>query len=226
MMSDLSSPGVSLAEFLAALFSTGQVGVGRGVDLSHGQEAATRVLQGAYQEMLEELPLGEDAEADEGIVLDVPMGLAAGRYLYAVCLALADRVMSAEQVTAVCAALPPEPRTAAELLSADLVLRHLPEIDRMARAMGDDDPLVKGLQLAAARFPLSSVGMPLDREPDVDLRLVRRSKALWRMYVDRIIEWQDEGRLRDPAVAAGVRDALGLHTKLAPRLAARLAVGE
>jgi hypothetical protein len=216
--------GVSLAEFLAALFATGQVAVGRGVDLMQGREAAVRVLEGAFGEMVEELPEFDPSEGKPA--LEVETALAAGRYLYGVCLALADRAMTEEQVLAVCAALPAAPGTVAEVLSADLVLRHLPEIDRMARAMGEDDPLVKGLQMAAARFPLSAVGIPLASEADVDLRLVRRHAGLWRVYVDRVLERQDEARMRDPAVSAGVRDALGLHAALAPRLGAKLALGE
>jgi hypothetical protein len=76
--------------------------------------------------------------------------------------------------------------------------------------------------MVAGRFPLSSVGIAIDPPPD--LALLRRYEGLWQLYIDRVTERQDLSRLRDPSVSAAVRDVLGLHSHLAPQLAAQLAV--
>eukprot|EP01031_Cornospumella_fuschlensis_P009151 gene9151-11240_t len=92
----------------------------------------------------------------------------------------------------------------------------------MARTMSETDPLVVGLQTAALRFPLSAVGIPLPKAPD--LTLLHRHDSLWRLYLDRVLECQDESHLTNSAVSIGIRDALGMHASLAPKLNAQLAL--
>jgi hypothetical protein len=210
----------SLVEFTAALFSSGQVAVERDADLMMNEAEVRLGLQTAFEHMIEELP----GTQNTGLAFSPVIGVAAARYVYRLCLALADRAMSEEQVLSVCAAMPEVPLTPDEVLSVDLTLRHLPEIYQMARTMSDTDPLLAGLQKVARRFPLSSVGIPLEDAPE--LSLLHRHEGLWRFYLDRVLERQDAARLSDPAVAAGVKDALGMHRQLAPKLSAQFALAD
>ena len=57
----------------------------------------------------------------------------------------------------------------------------------------------------------------------VDPGAVAQHLALLALYVDRVIATRDVSRLADARVRDGVRRALGLHTELAPQLAAALA---
>lgn len=215
-----SSPAATLAEFATTLFASGQAAVQRDADLTAHEDEAARQLAAVFATVVEELP-GTDA-ASPALSFSREAGLSALRFLYRLCLALADRAMTEAQVRVACAGMPPPAVTADELLSVDLALRHLPEIHRMARSMSESDPLIEGVEAAATRFPLSSVGIPL-KEP-ADLALLQRSDSLWRLYLDRVLERQDVSRLDSPAVRAGVRDALGMHSHLAPKLAAQLAL--
>lgn len=190
----------------------------RDADLMAHEDAAARQLEAHFATAVEELPGGNSPS----LVFSREAALAALRFVYRLCLTLADRAMTEAQVRAVCAGMPPQAVTADELLSTDLALRHLPEIYRMARSMSESDPLIQELEVMAMRFPLSSVGIALSQPPD--LALLKRNDSLWRLYVDRVLERQDVSRLASPEVSAAVRDALGMHPQLAPKLAAQLAL--
>jgi|JI8StandDraft_1071087.scaffolds.fasta_scaffold211742_2 hypothetical protein len=204
-----------LSDFIAALLATGEVAVAREHDFLPDEAAVKQRLAAAMETTLADMP-GESA-----LTYQPDIAFAAACYLYRLCLALTDRAMSEEQVHAWTAAMPPIPSTADELLSADLVLRHLPEIHLLASRMSATDPLVAGIETAASRFPLSSVGITLPHLPD--LTNLKRHPALWQLYVDRIIERQDASRLADHEVRLAVADALGEHAlSLAPKLAVAL----
>ncbi|MEZ0275978.1 MAG: hypothetical protein ACAH88_13815, partial [Roseimicrobium sp.] len=102
--------------------------------------------------------------------------------------------------------------------SADVVLRHLPALYQWAKSLSAADPLVLGMPALAVRFTLSSVGMGALPEP-LDITTLKRHESLWRWYIDRVMERQDESRLSDPDVNAAVRDALGTHPSLSSRMA-------
>lgn len=215
-----SSSAAILAEFATALFASGQAAVQRDMDLMAHEDAAARQLEGVFATTVDELP---GAEASS-LVFCREAALSALRFVYRLCLTLADRAMTEAEVRAVCTLMPQQPVTADELLSADLALRHLPEIHRMARSMSDSDPLIQELELVARRFPLSSVGIALKEPPD--LAPLQRHDSLWRLYLDRVLERQDVSRLASPAVRVAVSDALGMHPELAPKIAAQLALTE
>ncbi|WP_395752344.1 hypothetical protein [Prosthecobacter sp.] len=210
---------VSIAEFFSSLHVSGQVGVTREALLPGDSEQTQALLSRAFQDACDDLPGGLKADLE----CCHAAATAAIHYLYRVCQALVDRAMSEEQVAAICAAMPPLPTSPGEMFSQDLALRHLPELWSMARSMSDSDPLVTGIEQAALRFPLSSVGIALKNSPD--LLSLRRHDGLWRLYIDRIIARQDALRLEDASTALAVADALGEHAhSLAPKLAARLAL--
>jgi hypothetical protein len=208
-------PGTAapLAEFASGLFSTGKVVVRRKVDLTPDDPQAVALLAEVYASTIEEL--GGSAEAPE---FQPGAALEALRCVYRLCHALVDRALPAGEVEAIFSTIPPAPGNAAEILSADIVLRHLPTIQQWAKSLSPEEPLVAGMPALALRFPLSSVGMGELPMP-VDLSLLKQHGGLWRLYLDRVIERQDATRLSDPDVQAAVRDALGSHATLAPRLA-------
>jgi hypothetical protein len=209
-----------LPHFISALIATGEVGVAREPDFCGDTAVSMRTFQAAFESALQEMPTVDVS----GLVLVPEIAMASAVWFYRACLALADRAMSEEQVKSWAANLPVAPATPSEVLSADLTLRHLPELHAQARSMSPDDPLVMGLESAARRFPLSGVGVPL-AEPLPDLTLLHRHPGLWRLYLDRVIERQDTSRLRDSQVARAVADALGEHAHtLAPKIAASLAL--
>ena len=114
----------------------------------------------------------------------------------------------------------PAGRGAAADWSADLCLRHLPELHRRARGVAADDPLVAALEELGRRWPLSSVGMEgLD---GVDAPRFAEHAGLRRFYVDRILARGDLGRLADPHLAEEARVILGAHPELCREAAALL----
>ncbi len=119
-----------------------------------------------------------------------------------------------EALEASCPAASPAERA----YSADLFLRYLPDITRLARGVGERDPLVDQLQRMAEHWPLSSVGMSgVTCAPD-DLDPILSNPSLCRLYVDRIIERSDTTRLQPPTVREAVRVALGAYPSLAPAI--------
>jgi hypothetical protein len=207
---------LSPVEFFTALHGSGIATVTR-EDLA-GSEGETTMLR-VFEETQEDL-VGDLAD----LKWEPQTAVEALRYFYRICQALVDRAMSDEEVTSLSSALPAVPSTAGEILAADMTLRHLPDLHAMAKSMSSGDPLVTGISQAAQRFPLSSVGIPLE-DPLPDGSPLQRHAGLWRLYIDRIIERQDVSRLGDERVRLAVVDALGEHAlKLAPKLAAHLAL--
>ena len=206
---------VTPAEFFTALHASGIAGVTRD-ELSEAD--SERVLKRVFDESLEDLP-GDTAD----LHWQPQVAAQALHSFYRLCQALVDRAMTDEQVTALCATVPAPSHAPGDLLSADVTLRHLPELHGMAKSMSSGDPLVEGIEEAARRFPLSSVGIALQEPPDVSA--IQRHAGIWRLYIDRIIDRQDVSRLADERVQLAVTDALGEHAlQFAPKLAAGLAL--
>ena len=108
--------------------------------------------------------------------------------------------------------------------SADLALRFLPDLERLAVAAArGDDPLVERLRDLGREWPLSSVGLrAVDdaAEPDAAaLDVVLGHPALRQLYVDRILTRDDTGRLGSAGVREAVRESLGLYPELGGKVA-------
>src|SRR5947209_17337721 len=88
------------------------------------------------------------------IAFDGPTAMAAGRVLYQAGWYLLN---ANEPVDAAQLRIAAGPRTAAQHLSADLLLRYLPAVHRRARAMRQDDELAAALANLLRRWPLSGV---------------------------------------------------------------------
>ena len=88
--------------------------------------------------------------------------------------------------------LPPPPRTAAEHLSADLMLRFLPTIHRRARAFAPGDALAGILAEALRRWPLSGVLSDLEDGPE-EVGDLGGHPGLALLYAERLAEDERPG---------------------------------
>ncbi len=134
------------------------------------------------------------------------------------------RDADATQMTVLLAVPLPVPVTAAALLSADLTLRYLPEMYRLARTLAPGDPLLAALQNLAAAQPLSGAGLPPEedriRTPEAAAwQAMRAHSGLWRLFIDRVIAAQARWWLSHPDVKTAVRRAAGAFAReLVPSL--------
>ncbi len=140
--------------------------------------------------------------------------------VYRACQLVVCRDVTAEEVAAALAEPVPAARCPAVDWSVDLVLRHLPEVFRLARHLSPADPLVRELRRLAAAWPLSSVG--IDDLGPLKLESFVRLGALLQLYADRVLAAADVSRLGDPRVDAALAKALGAHPELCPEIARRL----
>jgi len=104
--------------------------------------------------------------------------------------------------------------------SVDLVFRFLPDLFTLARRVSRSDPLVEELLGLGQAWPLSSVGM--EDIATVDASRLLAHPCLRQLYVDRILTTGDVSRLKDDAVRAAVKAALGAYPEMAPEVAAVL----
>ncbi|MES2924613.1 MAG: hypothetical protein V4819_23875 [Verrucomicrobiota bacterium] len=102
----------------------------------------------------------------------------------------------------------PDGSNPAAHFSADLCLRHWPDLYRMARARSEDDPLVKVMHELAATFPLSSLGMNLPAANN----LLPPHPGLLQFFAERALERADHTGLADPEIGTLVRLKLGAYT--------------
>lgn len=154
--------------------------------------------------------------------LSRPALLWAAQSVQRACSLLTYREFSADQIQTALAIPCPEEPSFAVVYSVDLTMRFLPDLVRLARAASSDDPLNKFLMDWAEQWPLSSVGIG-GVTPRGPLTFLDHP-CLRQLYIDRILVEQDESRLSDPQTRDAVLAATGLHSQLAPKLAAKLAV--
>jgi hypothetical protein len=126
------------------------------------------------------------------IDFDAPTSLTAGELLAQACWFLMSHAEPEAELQR-CLVMPGPPRSAAQHLSADLVLRYLPHVHRRARALAPDDLLAKVLADVLRQWPLSGVlsdvddapttGLEFDDHPGLLLlyaeRLARNEKPAW-----------------------------------------------
>lgn len=182
------------------------------------------VLAEWHREAVEDLggpPLPfDEAAARHGAVL---LFRAAWCYLH--------RDTPAREVTRLLHPTPPTPSenlTAAAQFSADLTLRHLPALHRIALALAPGDPLLAALRSLAAAYPLSSPGFspdenfPPSADPDA-WAILQNHAGLRQLFLDRVLAHADRAWMENAAIAAALTHSLGLHARtLAPHLPADL----
>lgn len=157
--------------------------------------------------------------------LCLPTARWAARILFRACICLADRTVDAAAVTAALGDAAPRSGDASSAWSADLFLRHLPELHGLARGLAPSDPLVAALERLGAEWPLSAVGMRRGAGAAAvpPPAAMARNACLRRLFADRAIRRADSVLLAVPWVAEAVREATGRHADLAPAATAALA---
>ncbi|HEX7449292.1 MAG TPA: hypothetical protein VF306_17185 [Pirellulales bacterium] len=201
--------------FLTALMESGRVEV----------SASGEALEVAACETDEVLRACDGVARQQLAFTPPPLHLAAARWaaelLYRACQALVYRHLDAATVRQSLAVPCPAALDASVVYSADLTLRYVPDLAALARGVAAHDVLVEELHRIAAAWPLSSVGMlTLNAEQlaAAALDIFVADDCLRQLYVDRVIARRDAVRLAHPAVAEGVRQALGMYTDLCPEL--------
>jgi hypothetical protein len=201
---------MSFSHFLTNLLDSGTVQVSRAQEIPRGErDEAQRLLTDFERHFRLSL-------AGESPPLDIQIADAAAQTLYRLCQCLMYRELMPDQVLAQGARLPDAPRTASDHYSADLALRFLRDAWRLAKEAAEGDPLVTTIRELAARWPLSSVGIPDLPAPAIDG--IAEHQALVALYVDRVIERRDRSRLNDPRVRDAFLTAMGAHPDLVPEL--------
>lgn len=100
--------------------------------------------------------------------------------------------------------------TPESIYSADIVLRHLPDLYRLALRKAPDDVLVSRLNALCARWPLSSIGTGITGTP-APCPAVIQHPSLIMLYADRVIAARDIARCHVPEVRLAVQKAIGGH---------------
>lgn len=211
--SELSSAGSSLADFIRALITSGEVSVNSADVLAENDQAALALLRDLDAQMRADL-------ADSAPAFDPAAATWAAAQFYHACRFLVCRDISAADVTRQLGVPCPQARTPSTDYSVDLVFRFLPQLLNVAERSASDDALTIALRNWAKVWPLSSVGSrvsgPLVIESFAD------SPALLQLYADRITQHAATERMDDGRVVDCLRMALGAYPDLAPAIASTL----
>jgi hypothetical protein len=132
--------------------------------------------------------------------------------IYKACQFLVYREADPDMVAKALGVPCPLPPSAKVCYSVDLALRILPDLFRLARAASPDDVLVQSLARLAQDWPLSSVGIAIEKG---DVSAFIDHPSLRQLYADRIIAAGDASRLTDVRVREAVRASVGGYPQLA-----------
>ena len=103
----------------------------------------------------------------------------------------------------------PGEATASALLSADLLLRFLPDIITQVRLIDAEDHLVNLLEDKLHRWHYSGVAYPLTPER-LSFDAVTVDACVYQLYVDRVITHRNVFLAHHPALEEGIRASLGM----------------
>jgi hypothetical protein len=139
-----------------------------------------------------------------------------------ICRLLVARDLGVEEIAKVFAEKCPQPPSPETDYAVDLFFRRLPALADFVERLSPGDPLVEYLGKFAAEWPLSTAGMKVTLSPGrLDAFLAH--PGMLRLYVDRIIAAEDLSRIgQDPRVDAALRNAIGAHPELCPKVAEAL----
>lgn len=140
----------------------------------------------------------------------------AAKSLYTASSLLIHRDSDAQQICQLLSDPPPDRSQVESHYAVDLTMRYIPDLVRLARSAASNDPLVIHLMDWARTWPLSSVG--IKEVGDVDIIPLGTSPTVMRLYVDRIVAFNDTDRLHDPKVRELVAVNLGDYPKLSSKL--------
>jgi hypothetical protein len=200
--------------FLHELIEQGRVTVALTPEQAVGEEL---VLAISHVDRKERLALAGDTPALLHDVAIWSLGM-----IENACRFLAYREFEGEDIAAVMNINCPDSASPEACYSADLFLRYLPDVIKLARGMGQADPLVKHLVTLAAQWPLSSVGVAGLSCEAKEVEAFIGHPSLRQLYLDRIAASGDVSRLGVAAVRRDMRAAIGNYPQLAPRMAEAL----
>jgi hypothetical protein len=183
----------AFVEFLESLLHEGKVILRARPQMeASAKKSAERLLAAAYADH------GLDV-AGPPIAFDAAAALTAAEQLWYAAWFLLKRDDPAEEIDKHLAPRTP-PASAAQHLSADLLLRFAPPIHRRARSQDPADHLTKRLEELLRRHPLSGVLADIEEGPLTALRLGDHP-GLQLLYAERLAEkprpaWMPQGPAR------------------------------
>jgi hypothetical protein len=184
----------SLAAFLERLLRDGEVVLREKPRVARRPEPEAReFLERAYAEYRLEV-------ASPLIDFDAGAALAAGELVRQACWFLVNRDEPAAELMK-CLVLPGTPTTPAQHLSADLVLRFLPQVHRRARSLAPDDQLPGLLAEVLRRWPLTGVLAEVEDGPLTPVDFAGHPGLLL-LYAERLAQnerpaWMPGGAARE-----------------------------
>ncbi len=200
---------MELKDFLEALFDNGRVQVDFVLVDFKEQE-----LQQATEVLEREFGVRRREFKGEVVAFDPVAALKAAQFMYRATQFVLLRYLKIEDAPAYLQ-LPEVSNVASELLSIDLSLVFLPDLFHYAKKASPNDELLKILQAAGSRFPLSSVGMKLENDGDTAVKNLLQNRTLGLAYANRIVEHKATDRLgKHERLTELVREIIGQHSKL------------
>jgi hypothetical protein len=184
----------TLAEFLHGLFEEGRIVLrGRPIPAESERSAALAVLAADFERHRLDL-------AGPSIPFDPATALMAGELLRQSSWFLVNRSEPVETLERGLV-MPRPPKSASEHLSADLVFRFLPPIQRRARSIAPGDRLATFLADLLRAWPLSGVLSDLTDGPE-DVGDLGNHPGLWLLYAERLAldekpGWMVQGAARE-----------------------------
>jgi hypothetical protein len=166
-----------LARFFHELLRDGRM-ILRELPAAEVDAELAHLLRAAYAEYC--LDIAGPAPA-----FDEPTALAAARVVYDAGWALVSQRLPVAELEKRLR-MPARPRTAAQHLSADLLLRYLPQVHRRARARDPADPFPATLEKVLWQWPLSGVLADLDEGPETALEFDHPGLML--LYAERLAQ--------------------------------------
>lgn len=195
---------MQLTDFIQALFSSGKVTVaGKPEPFEEDDLRATgNMLEAFYREDVLEMP-------GRAPSFDLKAAQWAAGYIYRAAQLLLLRNIEEEQLVQLLKDYEGQ-QTAAAIFSADLCLRHLPSLLKLAKGLAPGDILVTRITATLAQWPLSGVGAAIGPVTD-SLQKLLENDSLRQLYADRIIELKDLSKTGEPAVKELVMESLGAY---------------
>jgi hypothetical protein len=99
---------------------------------------------------------------------------------------------------------------AAAVLSADLVLRFLPDVILQLKAIDPEDGLIAVLENHLKTWHYSGISYPLPAA-ELDFEVLASSPSLFQLYIDRVILYKNISLAKHPALKGKVNASLGLY---------------
>jgi len=194
---------VKLSLFLNGLLADGNVVVPRTLTAFEAADldAAGLLLQGLYERDRLEMPY-------ESPVFDPESALWAARYVFRVCQFILLRDIGEAEMNDWLRGYDGL-QTADAIYSADLMLRFLPDLFRLASGISPEDPLISNLKVAARQWPFSSIGIA--KISINDLSVIWQNQSLKYAYIDRVIQRKDMQRLKGENEKELLEEILGAN---------------